>query len=635
MNLSALLGVVVGILLMCVSPSFAEVPVNVIAPMQSYKADEFAVTFPADARCDRTLYGELSHSRTKLLDHDSAKVQAAMRSLAKAVQKDCRKLNTFIFSTTFADGSQDSNMSLRDTNWSIDGLLTAQRPQFQQDEQAARQRLSAFKAREPQADHDLVDYGYYKAEMVGETDTFKLYWTQDRKLYGGKAHYVVLHTTNGATPFFDTQRFDEHTLHTGAEFNRQLEELINAKPRVFMEAFVNHHVAGYHNPNDDRAKVLSENYSEKPLFQTRLPAYWDGGRYRISPYGSQLRGVNKLRKIVLNMDDVITAFGPSAVANLTDPLALPDFGPLADEGPSPDFRSKQAQVRSKLLAKGLIYKNDAFWAQFRSPETRRLFEAHADWLAVGEVPSAALMMTYLRLNSERCAATIKNPQRFKLDSVTTYSDDYGNTSQSSSNIFDIVVPGRFAPILKENYQQEDGSLMSGAKSAMSFLQSGRSLQSIAKEQRQTIDWVERSQSDVQRIMAYGPCGNPVQKQFEEMLYLDAVGKNPETNTTLSFANAATQSDGVYQPGNAPTLTAACLLSSDFGAKQMTSARKAHRWCECLANGVKSAYPDRVAKYTKRYGEYQRDIQIAKLRIERGQDHPENRIYAVQSNCVGK
>ena len=124
-------------------------------------------------------------------------------------------------------------------------------------------------------------------------------------------------------------------------------------------------------------------------------------------------------------------------------------------------------------------------------------------------------------------------------------------------------------------------------------------------------------------------------QFEEMLYLDALGKNPETNTSISFANAASYSDAVTRAGGAPSVKAACLFSSDFGEKTMVGDRAAHKWCECIENNVRQNYPDRLSQYANRYGEYRRATQIAQLRLDRGQDHPENRIRLLENNCINR
>lgn len=634
-RIGRILGVLAAVTVATISSTVAQMSVEVISPGSTYRYGEFTMEVSADYPCGRTVYATLTHGREKLSDYDDKTAQTALRALAAEHEKTCPELGGVNFQTPLPDGNVDSHYAEKHFNWRVSTIWRANQATIKAWEKEARARTVEFAEREPDPNHDLKDYGIYKAELVGEGDGFKLYWTQDVKRYGGKKHYAVVHEQSGAAPFFDTVRIDDYTIKTGPEFNAQLERIINQKPIVYMEPWLKHYIKGYHHPNDDRAKVLSDNYSERPVFQTQLPAYWEDGALRISPYGAQIRAANKARKPIVSRADAIAYLGTSADANPDNPLALPDFGPLPPEGPSTAYLEKEAEIRAAALSRGLVYKNDAFWSQFRSVEARRLFNAHYNWLAVGDVHSSALLMRYLQVNSDKCRDSIKNPRTFKLENITVYEDEWGNSTSSSTNIFDMIIPGRFAPILEEKYQRKEGQGLAGAQAAYSFLQSGQSWQSLAKENRKQIDWVKRSQDDVDRIMAQGPCGNPIQMQFEEMLYLDALGKNPETNTTLSFSNAASYSDALYQPGNAPSVQASCLFSSDFGEKTMMGARRAHKWCECIDNNIRRNYPDRVSKYAKRYGEYRRATQIAQLRIDRGQDHPENRIRLLENNCINR
>lgn len=608
---------------------------EVVSPASTYRYGEFTMTVKPDYPCGKTVYATLTHGRAKLSDYDDKAAQTALRALASEHEKTCPEMRGMNFETPLPDGSVESNYVEKHKNWRVHAIWRANQPAIKALEAKARERVAAFEARAPEADHDLADYGFYKSELVGEGDGFKLYWTQDVERYGGKKHYAVVHEQTGDVPFFDNRDLGNGVIYTGPEFNKQLETLINQHPIVYMEPWVKHYIKGYHHPGDDRTKVLSENFAERPVFQTQLPGYWEEGKFRISPYGAQIRAANKARKPILSRANAIAYLGESAVAKPDDPLALPDFGPLAPEGPSAAYQEKETQIRAAALARGLVYKNDAFWSQFRSVETRRLFNAHYNWLAIGDIHSSALLMRYLQINSQKCRATIKDPRSFKLENITVREDQWGNTSSSGTKIFDMVVPGRFAPILEDKYKQKEGAGLAGVADVYSFLQGGQSWQSLAKENKKNIDWVKRSQDDVDRIMSAGPCGNPVQMQFEEMLYLDALGKNPETNTSISFANAASYSDAVTRAGGAPSVKAACLFSSDFGEKTMVGDRAAHKWCECIENNVRQNYPDRLSQYANRYGEYRRATQIAQLRLDRGQDHPENRIRLLENNCINR
>jgi len=252
----------------------------------------------------------------------------------------------------------------------------------------------------------------------------------------------------------------------------------------------------------------------------------------------------------------------------------------------------------------------------------------------GMIPSSAMLMGYLAENSRRCKAHIKNPEKFRLNQIITTTDGYGNSSSSSSPIYDIVIPGRFAPVLEQKFSNDDGTI--GMSDVVSAAAGGQSLAAGMKEPQQAFEWVERTQADVERIVANGGCNDPERQQFEEMLYYDVAGKNPAEYSTLSFTDAVEYSDPLYQPGTASSLKSACVINVEFGTGMTLPSYKAIKWCECVAAQILKVRPGSVDEYTKRYKQYQRDRRIARTKIDREQDdRKDRRLYAIQQHCVSR
>lgn len=194
---------------------------------------------------------------------------------------------------------------------------------------------------------------------------------------------------------------------------------------------------------------------------------------------------------------------------------------------------------------------------------------------------------------------------------------------------DITVPGRFAPILQRNYDQSNAAsnAQEGLAAAFSHLQSN-SIGATAQQLRERITRVQAVQADVARLLQGQSCTGPIRQQFEEMLYHYVVPQDPGQHATLRFADAVSISDAVYRPGEATNLKVACLADINFPQDAKTIA-----WCDCVSKAITGMTPDRVARYTKRYQQFDRDMQAANTALQRGQDHPDIRLFGTYRNCA--
>jgi len=595
-----------------------------------YRAGAVTMKPIAERPCGtgNTLYAWFKHDKLDFATEGFDQAQREIRALATFYKKECPAITGAYVKVLRPDGSELYEHISMAENWQL--AASKPPPKIQQGLYKGRiAYMSAFKTKTQNPDHGLSSYGYYNAELIGQGTNFKLYQAVDRKR-SGKFSYVIVHSASSDDePLFDT---DQNASYTGPIFNRELEQIITTKALPFSPyEHINHYIDGYHNPKVDRVSVIEKKVTEPPHFISQMTEYWENGKVFLSPYGLQF-----VNHKILSKADAIKRFGPSAGETVTDKFALPDFGPLGEDAPNGLYLTMQKAIRSAALKRGLIYKNDAFWSQFSAMETRQVFDSHANYTPIYAIPKSALLMRYLTVNSQRCKSSIKDPRTFKLDDVSTETDEYGNTSTSTNNIYDIVVPGRFAPILEKNFQNQNGSI--GLSNAMSFM-SGGSIGTAIKDLKNQIAWVKRSQADVDRIMNYGQCGNPVQKQFEEMLYYISLNKKPGEHSSLTFNHSERLSDPLYEPGHAPSFKSACVIDkfqSNFNLYGNDAyGFKAMKWCECVAEKVSVVKPKKINEYTKHFALYQRDLRIADLMATRGQSHPDTRLLSIQPYCAGQ
>jgi Putative peptidoglycan binding domain len=616
-------------------PAVVALKVETLVEGSKYRSG--AVTMVIDENqqpCGKTdrAYVWVSHDSQEITTVSTfAKFQAELRALATHYEATCSDIN-FVW---FRPSGNDAIYTVGDetANWHIKADSTMTKAERAEND---AWRASAFKSIEEikkipvDPDHDLKNYGYYKAILIGKTPGFNVYHAIDKKKYG-QYSLVVLHKVNSDDePVFDVRVNGVNGgRNTGPVFMRQLEQVFkeNGVQTLSLESGLRHYITGYHSTTYDRVKVMGPNFFEPPHFKTYVPAYWENGELFLSPYGSSLSNIRFLSRV-----EIIAAWGPSAPIIVADPLALPGFGKLPAEKPGEKYMARQVRIRQAAVDGGLIYKNDAYWSEFSSYETRRIFESYADHRSIGGTPFGAILMRYLSVNSQACRSTIKNPVVFKLDEITTKTNEWGASSTTTSNIHDMVVPTRFQAELENRFGKKndpDGGLKA-MRLVFNYSQPG-GLGGLAKELAKTREWIKRSVSDVDRIMAYGECGNPVHQQFEEMLYQLTSENVPGDTTKLSFSNAVALSDSLYKAGGAPSLQGACVIDSEFGG----IGNRTIRWCECVVDKVPQVKPGKVAEYVKRYATYNRDVRIARSRIDRGQEHPDNRLYSIQRYCAGQ
>lgn len=493
--------------------------------------------------------------------------------------------------------------------------------------QEQRAFLNKFNSEEPTPDHPLAEYGYYNARLIGEEPGVYLYVAakteRDKRL-----EFVMVHEVEASATIFDTAPPDSQQVITPApSFYAQLQRLIGETPLV--QQRVLHHYANYHHPKDDRLRVLGPRYSETPIFRSQFQGSYPGGELLVSEHQTYPGiGWNTPTQLPLvTLERVIDRFGPSApVAG--DPNS-DNLEPLKPEGPSDSYLAKERAVRDKALKLGLIYKNDSYWSAIASADLRDIFHGFDSGYGMRGYVGSTALMRYLDRNSKECRSGIADPKRFKLEEVTTEVDEYGNSSSYKTTIWDMVVPARFAPILDEKYGKSgDAGAREAVSQVWSLLRPG-GLEQAASALKSTADLVQSTKDGVDKILAEGGCNNPLKQQLEEMLYQLSLGQSPVEKTTLRFADAATLSDPLYRRGESTTVTESCLAASDF-----TTDRRTRAYCACVDRYIQERAPDRVGVYSKRYRQLSRDFQIARTAMERGQDHPDIRVFgAMRATCV--
>jgi len=512
----------------------------------------------------------------------------------------------------------------------VDNWLLESEKVSRAEDKRLRERVHAFirtfRNSPTDPNHGLKTFGYHNASLIGRSQTFDLYQAVDIPEHGSYSLVVLHKVRSDDEPAFDIRYDGPNTWPSvGPGFRSELQNVFTTSgAKAFPGVELRHYFQDYFNPNSDRVAVLGPNAIEPPHFVTYMQGYWENGELTLSPYGSKLiKGRFRTR------GEIIAARGPSGPEVVDDPMSIPDMGELLPEKPGEKYMARQQRILLAASTKGLIYKNDAYWSVFRARQTRHIFESYADNRAVGETAYGAILMRYLTVNSQRCTDTILDPLSFELNETTVTTSGWGGTSSSNANIYKLIVPARFKAELERRFGLRKSSDPAATISkAIESIQPG-GLTRLANQLGQTQRTINRSVADVDRLMSYGKCGNPIHLQFEEMLYTRTHNRDRLKDGKLSFPDASSLSDDLYRPGQAPSLLGACVIDSEF------KNDRSIRWCECMVDKITQVKPDKVSAYVKRYELYNRDVRIARIRKARAQQHPDNRLYTIQQYCAGQ
>ena len=581
------------------------------------------------------------------------KAQSALRILAEKMREDCARVSTLQLTiqgagapgttTTEQQGrlrvfhrNTESAIVQRDRYWQLNQTQKAH-PRSNPSRQKAVDSENAFLARTPDPRHPLADYGYYDAMKLAQTPEYDLFIGRDKEIRPS-LQYVMVHNVSGTQAILPTVQRESggsKAFFIAPSFYQNIERHLNERIQPFhARPSIVHYISKYHHPKDDRLKVLGPHYVETPLLETGIISVWEDG-WKVAPYGAEIgfiQGAKQIGKngapLVLSVADAVTNLGPSAATHANADVPTTEVK-LAAEGPSAAHRDLQSALRQRTLAKGLIFKNDAYWSSFNRPEVRRVFEGHDQYSAVGGLALPAMLMRYLTLNSEQCAATIENPVRFKLNQISRTFNQFNELIGSSqTTLFDITVPKRFEPILQRNYDTENSAASVGQGLAAAFGYMRSSLSASAQALRDDIHQIKSLQADVARLLQGKGCGDPMRLQFEEMLYHYALPQSPVKNTSMRFSHAASISDPVFQPGQATNLKTACLANSDF-----TQDAKFIAWCDCVGDTISRMRPDNVPDYLKRFRKFDQDMRRAETAWQRGQEHPDIPVLRSYRACA--
>lgn len=609
---------------------FLSIVVGLPANAATKTFSDSGFVFIADLKaCDRAygINGELRIPGASLLDGDMYANHSALRRIAEQVVSLCPNVHSLGYTIRFPSGAYKRGSLSARNDWLPNEIRQAEQKQAQERSRLLQEFLVNFAKETPDPDHALVDYGYYNAKFLGEELGSALYVAaktqRDRRL-----EFVLVHTPTGSQQIFATKAPDEQkVIRPGASYYELLQRLIGGTPVV--QQRVLHHYKGYHHPKDDRLRVLGPNFSETPIFTSQFLATFQRGELVVKEH-DRYSGIGfdtPTQQALVTLERVIERFGASApLSNNAKADVQVALGP---EGPSDEYLAKQVTVRDKALKMGLIYKNEAFWAEFPATDIRGIFHGFDKGYSMGGYVGRTALMRYLSRNSQECRAHIVDPQRFKLEERVTETDEFGNSSSYINTIWDMTVPGRFVPILNRNFNQSSNA---DAKQAVSqiwdLLQPG-GLRASAQDLAATAALVRNTQDSVDKLFKRGACDDPLKLQLEEMLYELSRGQGPVKVSNLKFDNAAALSDPVYKRGESKTITEACLAASDFTNSERTIA-----YCGCIDRYIQRRAPERVAAYSKRYMQLTRDFNDARTAMERGQEHPDFHIFrAMRSSCV--
>jgi len=622
-------------------PSF---PSDVSIDGLEYRLGGVTIIIDEGSRCSGAENGAILFSGNPSPDE----WQTTVRKLAEARRQTCvaetGSYGPRILTLRLNDSrSRMSTTALQAKNfWATRNSRTALIRASQAAEAAARR--DAFLA-SPQVDeHDLANRGWARSELLHETPRYKLYMAQERANRRTVELVMVHQPASDGAPVIvavTVQQGGSPTVYPAPSFYAEIEQLL---ARIGPEAWqprIKHYIAGYHHGKDDRLRVLGPHYVETPVLETGYAKFWDGAE-RVFPYSMQpnthIGFDNERQRPAISVTAAIDQFGPSAVETVEEATRVAaaeaaerNAKPLPPEGPSEDYLAEQKRIRAAAMARGLVYRNDAYWSDYERVVIREIIEGFYDGIAVNATAYQAALKNYLEWNSDRCAATIRDPATFTITEVTHSFDGFSSTT-TRREAGQYAVPGRFAPIYAAMYDIGDPAIEAykGARAAYETLQLGSgALTQTAAGLRDTIATVQATNRDLDRLFAEG-CTSPLKRQFEEMLFHEAAGLDPR-KSTLSIANAEGRSDAVYVPGSSTSYTVACLASNDF--PRSASSR---RYCRCVDGLIQQLAPGRYDAYAKRHWQFSRDMSAVKDAIDRGQKHPDHRLYgSTRVQCTAR
>jgi len=622
-------------------PSF---PADVSVEGLEYRLGGVTMIIDEGSRCSGAENGAILYSGNP----SPAEWQKTVRKLAEARRQTCvgdtGSYGPHILTLRFNDSrNRMSKTALQAKNfWATQNSRTALIRASQAGEAAARR--DAFLASPPVEDHDLANRGWARSELLHETPRYKLYMAQDRENRRNLDLVMVHRPAADDAPVIETvvvQQGGSPTVYPAPSFYAEIERLLEQIGPQAWQPRIKHYIAGYHHGKDDRLRVLGPHYVETPVFETGYATFWDGDE-RIFPYSmrpnAQIGFDNERQRPAVSVTVAVARFGPSAVETVEEATQVAaaeaaerNARPLPPEGPSESYLAEQKQIRAAAMARGLVYKNDAYWADYERVVVREIIEGYYDGIAVNATAYQAALKNYLEWNSDRCAATIRDPATFTITELTQSFDGFSSTT-TRREAGQYTVPGRFAPIYAAMYDIGDPAIEAykGARAAYATLQLGSgALTQTAAGLKDTIATVQSTNRDLERLFAEG-CTSPLKRQFEEMLFHEAAGLDPR-KSTLRITNADRLSDAVYIPGDSTSYTVACLASNDF-----SRSASSRRYCSCVDGLIKRMAPERYDAYAKRHWQFSRDMSAVKDAIDRGQEHRDQRLYgSTRVQCTAR
>ncbi|MEO3413775.1 hypothetical protein AAFO92_03850 [Roseovarius sp. CAU 1744] len=575
----------------------------VVAEEFRYEFEGASLTIEEDFHdCGRAAKGELRHPYPGLHD-DPAGLQRIVRALAELRRADCGLTNVLDLRLYGTEHVSEITV-LGSDFWQLDAL---RRPEAETAAEAAAgaARLAEIMAAPVVDDHPLAYRGWARSELLYAEDAFRLYAAFASR-ENDRAELVMVFADTPGQPFFPTalQQMERNniTVVPGAEYFAMLDRaMAEAGPPYWQGNEIQHYLSGYYAPEDREAILSGDGVVETAFHRMNYGRYWDGERMRVTPIPFMYLGYEAApEELLIDRERIEIRFGPSApgpegvaVAAVAELAEVPSDGYLP-EGPSPKRLYQRRAVREATIEQGLIFLNDGFWARFSSSDVQRIFEAHADYLAVGDPGFSTLLMHYLDQNARQCRHLIEKPVAWQLKEITVSVDGWGNSSKSENVIWDLIVPARFMPHLETRFNAPGPTAGETLEFSLDLMRPG-GLGGLAGDIARDRQEIEESIEDIKKIMALGDCGNAFHVQFEEMLYLHLAELNPETHTTLTFAEGDRVTMDLFEPGTAERLKTACLAADDFLGK-----RDDWRRCGCIENKLDAYLPDRVGLYTERF-----------------------------------
>lgn len=379
-----------------------------------------------------------------------------------------------------------------------------------------------------------------------------------------------------------------------------------------------HYVSGFHHPVDDMNLVRGRGRPETPLAVIRFALNSNQQLVemeRIPSYlGSQrvlgLEITSPSVKSVNSVAETIREFGSKPYVN-PEPR-------LRELGNANDFYKQDSEIRRDAIARGHVYKNEAYWNGFKSPTLRQIFDGTTPNLDKNSPQIIEAAQAFWRNKYSSCRNEIRSPYvKFTRHSVQI--DSAGNNINREKTPSETIwIDKRFAEYYEYyNDEYDRWKNTSQSEALTSALSIALNPKKAMEDMSRLIKIAEDTRYDVQRIFTLESCASPVLRQLEENLYRELSNKASVQASGFRISGASTASDSVQANPSNINLMYACEAIVNFNPLQKNN-------CECITSTLgRNQFTKKQEDYRRDFNIFWYDMKVGLLDYYRGADTPES------------